>query len=572
MTQSSSSSSTAQNTCTVTNNITVPTNPSTTAQRGWNGDICVISGYNSSSSSTGQAYQQSSLTLLSFIEEGSTTSNMTNTAANTLPTGNSGKLNLLPYYQPGSTTTVNSTYNLLVSQGNNYFPVAPVGEIQGFKSFPAVTVPSASPCNSSSAANAYVFLQNMMAYPSSPLAQQFTNAMNADNSTNPATASSTNVNTFFANTTDFQNVTFEIYSAVTSYALAYAYIWGNFQTSFTYNFYTVTPTSSDSSSSTGSTNVKLNEKVTSLGSVVFKLSGSFPASVTDSNAGYTITWNPTSGSSVPLNFQNGQLVADNSSGFSSICLTCTFMDLATLTGNSADAGQTIQALTGLINGTNAIGSPVSLTQTVGEDISEGLNKILTSKVFEALQIALALYMGIEAMMKLGCWIKAKCFKGETPTESEIETTQTELKENAETKLEETGNNEPVETGENLTEAQIKTSETVDNTEAETSEAAELDIQINQEESQLSLDVNPTIEDEVDTTKDDEYDLEEIDPEDANAAGEITNLQNSITTNQQQIDAENKQLGEQDNTDVQKQEDTSEQEETDEEEEEDKEKE
>ena len=570
MTQSTSNSSTSQNTCAVTNNISTPTNPNTSAQTGWNGDICVISGYNSSTTSTGQDYQQDTLTLLSFIEEGATSSTMSATNATTLATNNTGTLNLLPYYAPGSTTTVNSAYNLLVSQGNNYFPVATVAEMKGLKNFPPGGVPLATTYNSSSAANAYVFMQNMMAYPSSPLAQQFTTALNADNSTNPASGNSTNVNNFFAATTDFQNVTFDIYSAVTSYALAYAYIWANFQSSYTYNFYTVTPTSSDSSSSTDSTNVKINEKVTSLGSVVFSQNGTMPASVTDASAGYTITWNPEGGTAEALTFQNGQLVANNSSGFSTICLTCTFMDLAALTGNQADSGQTIQALTGLINGSNVIGSPVTLTQTVSEDIDQGLNNVLTSKAFEVLQIGIALYMGIELTVKLACWIKAKCAKGEPPTQSDIETKQSELQENSEKELEETGNEQPVESGEALTKAQANVDSTKVNSESEAMEGDELDDQLKEEDDQLELENNDAIEDEIDTTRSDISELDEINPESANASESIDSLQESISGNQQSIETENQSLGDADSEEAEQQDTTFQQEESDEDEDEEKE--
>ena len=212
-TSTTSTTPTPQNTCSVTNNLILPTSPSTPAQTDWDGGIVVISGYNTSSTSTAQGYLQSDLTLLSLLNEGATASSESSTTSSVLPVNETGTLNLLPYYQPGSTTQVNTVYNLLVSQANNYFPVAAVGEIQG-RNFKAVSLPQAAPSNSSSGANAYVFLQNMMAYPSSPLAQQFTAALNQDNSTQPVTSSNAavNVNTFFAGTTSFTNVNFNIIS------------------------------------------------------------------------------------------------------------------------------------------------------------------------------------------------------------------------------------------------------------------------------------------------------------------------------------------------------------------------
>jgi hypothetical protein len=140
-TPSSSTTTTAQNTCSVTNSLILPTSPSTAAQTDWDGGIVVISGYNTSSTSTAQDYLQSDLTLLSFIDEGATASSESSTTSSVLPVNETGTLNLLPYYAPGSTTTVNTVYNLLVSQDNNYFPVAAIGEILIGKKFAAITLP-----------------------------------------------------------------------------------------------------------------------------------------------------------------------------------------------------------------------------------------------------------------------------------------------------------------------------------------------------------------------------------------------------------------------------------------------
>ena len=138
---------------------------------------------------------------------------------------------------------------------------------------------------------------------------------------------------------------------------------------------------------------------------------------------YSITWTPAgkNQTAVPLTLSDGQLVSNNSAGFGGICLQCTFMDKAALTGSSADSGIPIQALTGLVDNTNVIGSPVTLTESVAEQISAGLSSIMTSKAFETLQISICLYMGLELMTKLCAWIKGKIVKtGEPPTDQEIE--------------------------------------------------------------------------------------------------------------------------------------------------------
>ncbi len=583
-----STTSTPQNTCSVTNNLILPTSPSTPAQTDWDGGIVVISGYNTSSTSTAQGYLQSDLTLLSFINEGATASSESSTTSSVLPVNETGTLNLLPYYQPGSTTQVNTVYNLLVSQANNYFPVAAVGEIKMGKNFAPVSLPQAAPSNSSSGANAYVFLQNMMAYPSSPLAQQFTAALNQDNSTQPATSSSAaaNVNAFFAGTTSFTNVNFNIYSAVSSYASAYAYIWANFQQSYTYHFYTVTPASDNSSSATGSTDVKESEQFSSLGTVVFTQSGYLPptnivtlsqlisseetpvctpAAVSDANAGYTITWTPKGGTAVGLNFLDGQLVANNSDGFSGFCLQTTFMDMAQLTGNSADTGIPIQALVGVINGSNVIGSAVELSETEGAKWSKGLNDVLTSKTFEVIQIGMSLFFMIDIGVKLGSWIIEKCSRGESPSADEVTKAQSDIKDEAQEKAENAGNDEELKTGDAVGTEQADVEPSVLNAEAEESEQSEIDEQFTEEEVQAALEDNSTITDEDNVTEQEETDLEEVDPESSDASSELESIQDQLSSNQATIVSENQALGDASSAEVQQQDATVEEEDSDEEE-------
>jgi len=561
-TSTTSTTPTPQNTCSVTNNLILPTSPSTPAQTDWDGGIVVISGYNTSSTSTAQGYLQSDLTLLSFIDEGASSSSESSTTSSVLPVNETGTLNLLPYYQPG-TQTQNVSYNLLVSQANNYFPVAAVGEIKIGRNFAAVSLPQAAPSNSSSGANAYMFLQNMMAYPSSPLAQQFTAALNQDNSASPATGSSAAVNTFFAGTTSFANVNFNIYSSVSSYASAFAYIWANFQQSYTYHFYTDTPATSNSSSATDSTSVTETEQFSSLGTVVFTQTGGTPAAISDANAGYTITWNPEGGTAVGLNFQDGQLLANNNDGFSGFCLQTTFMDMAQLTGNSADLGTPIQALVGVINGSNVIGSSVVLKESEGAKVSKGLNDVLTSKAFLVIQIAMSLYFMIDIGVKLCEWIKEKCSSDEAPSEGEIADKQADLAEESQEKLGDAGNDEKLKTGDAVGEEQANAESTVLNSKAGESEASEIDEQFSEEEVQAALGDNSTINDEVENTDEEETELEDVNPESSGASSELGSIQDQISSNQSTIVAENQALGDASSAEVQQQNKTVEEEQSDE---------
>jgi len=535
-TTSTSTTPTPQNTCSVTNNLILPTSPNTPAQTGWDGGIVVISGNNTSSTSTVQYYLQTDLILLNFLDEGATVKSETSSTSSVLPVNQVGTLNLLPYYLPG-TQTQQVSYNLLVSQANNYFPVAVVGENLKVVDFPAIPIPQSIPpgLNSSSAANAYVFLQNIMAYPSSPLAQQFMTALNQGNTASPPTSPIVAANAFFASTPDYTNVNFEIYSSVSSYASAYAYIWANFQQSYTYHFYAVTPASDNSSSATDSTNVKESEQFSSLGTVVLTQTGGTPASISDANAGYLITWNPKGGAAVGLNFQDGQLVANNSDGFSSFCLQTTFMDMGQLTGNTADMGTPIQALVGVINGSSVIGSSIDLSLTEAAKWSKGFDDVFDSKTWRVLQTAMSLYFMIDIGVKFGEWIAKKLSRGEEPSADEAAKAQSDIKDEAQEKLEDAGNDDELKTGDAVVEEQVNAESTVWNTEIIKSEGEEINQQSNEETVQAELNENSNdVNEEVNETNEEAENLLKVDPASNDASEQLQDIQNQISSTQEEI--------------------------------------
>jgi len=530
---STSTTPTPQNTCSVTNNLILPTSPNTPAQTGWDGSIVVINANNTSSTSTVQYYLQTDLILLNFLDEGATVKSETSSTSSVLPVNQVGELNLLPYYKPG-TQTQQLSYTLLVSQANNYFPVAVVGEDQKLINFPAISIPQSIPpgLNSSSAANAYVFLQNIMAYPSSPLAQQFMTALNQGNTASPPTSPIAAANAFFASTTDYTNVNFEIYSSVSSYASAYAYTWANFQQSYTYHFYTVTPTSGNSSSATDSTNVKESEQFSSLGTVVLTQTGGTPAAISDANAGYSITWNPKSGAAVGLNFVDGQLVANNSDGFSSFCLQTTFMDMGQLTGNTADMGTPIQALVGVINGSNVIGSSIDMSLTEAAKWSKGYDDVVNSKTWRVLQTAMSLYFMIDIGVKFGEWIADQFKKGESPSADEAAKAQSDIKDQAQEKLEDAGNDDELNTGDAVVEEQINIEW---NTEIIVSESEQIDHQFEEENVQTELGENSDIiNEEINQSDLEAKELSEVNPESDDANEKLQDIQDQISSNQAEI--------------------------------------
>jgi hypothetical protein len=304
----------------------------------------------------------------------------------------------LPYYAPGSTTQEQMIFNLLVAQSNNYFPVSSVGEMMtlGVKaSFPPVSVPQPSPANSSTAANAYLFYQMMMAYPTSPLAQQYTAALNSAGNAASSTELDSTMATFFAGTTDYQNVNFPTYLAVQSYTQAFVYPWANFQQSYSYYFYTDSIDNTSGNSASGNT-VTTDTTVTLLGTVTLTASGALPAAVNAPNSGYQITYTPEGGSAVDLDFVNGQFVLTGDDGATqAICLQATFVDLSQMTGISSDYGTPIPALVGTIYNTTVIGSNIQQDESTKAKTKAGLGKVTHSIPFEILQLAIPICMGIK---------------------------------------------------------------------------------------------------------------------------------------------------------------------------------
>ena len=257
------------------------------------------------------------------------------------------------------------------------------------------------------------------------------------------------------------------------------------------------------------------------------------------------------------------MVANNSDGFSGFCLQTTFMDMAQLTGNSADTGIPIQALVGVINGSNVIGSAVELSETEGAKWSKGFNDVLHSKTFEAIQIGMSLFFMIDIGVKLGSWIIEKCSRGESPSADEVTKAQSDIKDEAQEKAENAGNDEELKTGDAVGEEQVNAESSVLNAEAEESEASEIDEQFTEEEVQAALEDNSTIDDEVENTDEEETELEDVNPESSDASSELESIQDQISSTQSTIVSENQALGDASSAEVQQQDATVEEEDDDE---------
>jgi hypothetical protein len=522
----------SQNSATLTNGITLPSSGTTPGQTGWDGSVCVISGFNTSSTNSAQDYQQALLTLLQFSD-----------GTNTVPAGKSKTL-MLDQTIPGGNTPMLG-YNLLISQPNNLFPVAAVGEMASIVTgvFPAITIPDVSPQDSSTGINAFVFVQNLQAFPSSNMAQAFTTALNNASSASSGGDIDTTMNAFFAQTVNFKDVTLSAYLAAQSYVAAFAFAWANFQISYTYYVYTT-------GEATGSTGT--GGTVSELGTITFtqKAQSGIP-SLTDPTGGYTITYQPVSGSPVPLTFANGQVLTASGGDVPSICLQSIFMNKSNATGNQNDFGTIIPALAGTVFGQQAIATEYLQNLSSGQS---GLQQFLQSGGWQLTMGIMNIAMGVTAMGELVGWVygKAKGFwngsnEPDAPNQQQVQNQEQENVQENQEALRQANPAAQVPDGQQLPDQQHGLQQQViEENNAQQQEQAEAEIQAeaNQVQNQLELENNPQVANEAQQLRQEEQVVQRIDPNDPNAGQQLQNVQQENQQIQQEIEQENQQIEQQ----------------------------
>ena len=374
-------------TCLITNSISLPIPDAQSAQNQWDGSILAINALNTSNTTTGQGYGQEVLQILPF-------SNGT-----TLPAGSSDTLPL-DATMPGTTTEM-TLYDLIFAQTNNLFPSDDASAMDLFGSYAPITVTTST---SSSCANALLFYQDILAFPTSTTAVDFQQALNSTyTNANSSSDIDSGINAFFASTQQFQNVTFDSWIAVSSYVNAFAFAWANFSPSYTYYVYQ----SSGQSSATGTP-----ASATALGTIQFTKSASAPnpPAVDDPNGGYTINYNPPSGSPTALTFSSGQLISSLNQDFPTIALQCSYMQLSQFTGNSSDAGTLVPVLCGSLDGKQVLGvnSQVeSSSPSTGEQIQEGIEDFFSANGVQDFMQITGLIMGLQMVWEGLSWMKGK---------------------------------------------------------------------------------------------------------------------------------------------------------------------
>lgn len=388
-TATSTNTESATNTsCTVTNNITLPASPAP-AQTAWNGSIVAINAYNAGSG-TAQGYAQT-LEALPFA------------SGNTLAINSSSAITL---NQAGTLI-----YNIIFAQSNNLFPVSVVGEMLNFStnSYPPISISSSTTPPPSAYINAFLFYQEINAFPSSDLAKDFATALTGATNANSASDIDTGIAGFFAKTKGFTDVTYDTYLAVSSYLNTFAFAWANFATSYTYYLF--------SSSTTGNSNATL------LGTVAFtQNSSSGTPSLTDFNGGYTITYTDTNSNTTTLSFSSGQLVSSLTDDVPAIALQCTYTQLSQITGNSSDT-QIVPSLIGSLNGAQAVGVYTEEGNTPG--FWQSVENFFQSPAMQIVSQVFGDIMGLKALVDLvgdfkGALQKAQASnKGEKPTDEQV---------------------------------------------------------------------------------------------------------------------------------------------------------
>ena len=383
--------------CAVTNNITLPIAGAASAQTGWNGSLIAISGMNAGSG-TAQGFAQTSLTLMDFASGETLASNSASAIALSLP-----------------------SYNLIFAQTNNLFPALTTSAFSLFGNpYNPCTITSS---DSSSCANALLFYQNINAFPSSTLAKNFAAALNSTNQS--ATSSSSidqAINSFFASTDQYQNVTFNSYGVVTSYLQTFAFAWANFSSSYTYYLY-----QSSGTSPSGGTVPSANL----LGTITFcqNPDGGVP-SLTDTNGGYSITYTQSSSqSTTPLYFSSGQLVSSTTEDTPLIALQFTYLELSQVTGNANDAGTIVPVIAGILNGVQAFGTNTEQSSASGGQgqltVAQQIQNVFNAQGMADIMQAINLMFGLQ-MVYEGCkWLKEtlqgneEANHGAEPTESQL---------------------------------------------------------------------------------------------------------------------------------------------------------
>lgn len=335
--------------------------------------VTPISGSNDSDTNPKEGYEQT-LTQLSF-SDGSTS----------IDNGQSGTLEW-PETEP--------IINLLISKPSNLFPVlaTSAGPDYSVSGWPKPNKPiSVSSDDVAATSSALKFRQNLMAAPSSTLAEDFQKALKEAQSLSTAEDIISAMDDFFSNTPPYQDVTYSGYDAVQSYLNAFAYLWvqkntasKSSDTGARYYIY-----SAPSAGKTGAS---------SKGTIVATRNSDAPtnASLTDPLCGFTVTLKDSDGKNpTNLDYSRGTFVDGTA-----VNLVATYAYSGRFTGNISDV-QLWPVLVGTLLGIEVLAIPVKPEDKSGWD--KFVSGLTWESGFRYFMDAMGLWMAYDLIKsKLGC--------------------------------------------------------------------------------------------------------------------------------------------------------------------------
>ncbi|WP_404341652.1 hypothetical protein [Pseudoalteromonas mariniglutinosa] len=309
----------------------------------------------------------------------------------------------------------NYLYQLLLSDPKSLFPISDLSVMLDFSSYtyPDQTVTETAANNMQ---KALTFQQSIMAYPTSNLAKGFTQALQSAQGKDSTSDIFTTMANFFNSTNNFKGLDYQSYVAVSTYLSAFAAYWGQSDAGECGRTYYV---------------MKANEAKPDKGTKCVSCAGKINFVKTNNNAvadptdplnGYSVSYEPSSGSNVELIFSNGQLIDKSNPDTPSVAVQGTFAVKSQFTGDAADTSPW-PVFVGTIDGSQVIAS--------SSKPASGLWKFICCTTFNSLfndfMKIMGLWMAIDFLKQKLSSKKNKLEddeanknKGDKPTEEQIQ--------------------------------------------------------------------------------------------------------------------------------------------------------
>ena len=265
--------------------------------------------------------------------------------------------------------TVDTTgYELIIAKADCLYPVKATHSTQVHNtttdvySYPGVTIAADAGADTDTTGtkhndyanmqSAEKFLQNIKAYPSYDLAQDYLNA--CDKFLNAAATDDTDyIGNFFAGTVSYKKVTLPMVTAVTTYYEQFPYVWASYQGSKTYYLYTSDGTI-----------------VSYVGALQVKVATDVPAKTDKKLPGFTLTFTDPKDVETTMSYQKGKFVDTITEDIPGISLFGSFSLKSDLTNVPTDKGL-ISIIVGRVGSAKVIGFDEKQKETEVKDPNSG---------------------------------------------------------------------------------------------------------------------------------------------------------------------------------------------------------